>query len=192
MLIPLLVYRKILNESTIKDFHLSQKFLIIVNERVENLTESLNGIFGILWTNGLIDSHVLAPDNENADSWTLYTYLPYQTDCFSLTQIKVATFTPFNSTDNMTLSIDELYPSKLKSFFNCPLYYAPSNAAPFVIFRNDSDGHHVFEGIDISLIQGIAKLLKFSVVYKCPSRGTGHGVVLENGTAFGNMGLVRL
>lgn len=179
-----------MNESTVKDFHLSQRFLIVVNENAKNITEALNGVFSILWKNGLIHSHVLTLDGTSADSWTLYTFMPYQSDCFTLTQIEIATFTKYNFTDKITLSIDELYPSKLKSFFNCPLYYAPSAIAPFVIPRNVSDRHDSIEGIDISIIKEITKLLKLLVVYRYSTYGSGHGIVFENGTASGNLGLV--
>lgn len=164
--------------------------MIVVNENVKNVTEALNVIFNILWKNGLIDSHVLTMDETIAGAWTLYTFKPYQSDCFTLTHIKIAKFTQFNFTDNMTHSIDELYPPKLKNFFNCPLYYAVSMAAPFTIFRNASDINHSLEGIDIEIMDGIAKLLKISVVHTHYSYGTGHGVIFENGTASGNMGLV--
>lgn len=160
--------------------------MIIVNENVSNTTEALAEIFDLLWKNGLVNSHVLTMDS---DVWTLFTFIPYQMDCSTLTQIKMATFTQFNSADNMSLSINELYPPKLKNFFHCPLYYAPSFVAPFAILRNVG-GHEYAEGIDISIIEEIAKLLKLSVVYKYAKVGTGHGLVFDNGTASGNLGLV--
>lgn len=166
---------------------MSQKFLIVINEYAQNITEALNKIFSILWANGLIDSHILTVDEMNANSWTLYTFLAYQSDCFSLTQIKIATFTQLNKTVNMTLSMNELYPLKLKDFFNCPLYYGPSLLSPFVIFRNVSD---LIEGIDVSIVSEIARLLKLNTVYRHSHCGTGHGTVFENGTISGNLGLV--
>lgn len=174
----------------VKDFHSNQRFLIVVNENIRNTTEALDRIFGVLWGSGLIHSHVLTLDDANPDAWSLYTFMPYQSDCFTLTHIKMATFTQFNSSDNMTLSVDEIYPSKLKDFNNCPLYYAPSVVAPFVILRNTPACPNQYEGIDISIISEFARILKLSIVYKYSKFGTGHGLVFDNGTASGNLGLV--
>lgn len=86
--------------------------------------------------------------------------------------------------------MSELFPKKLNNFNNCPLYYAPSIVAPFAMSKNISDKKIDVEGIDIFIIQEIAKLLHLNIVYKIDSHGSGHGIVLDNGTVTGNLGLV--
>ncbi|XP_055298675.1 uncharacterized protein LOC129566616, partial [Sitodiplosis mosellana] len=128
----------ILNENTIHVNHLSQRFIIVVTvEVVQNNTNSLNDIFEILWRNSLINSHVLIQDQPQF--WTLYTFMPYQKDCFNLAQIKIESFTPLNYTENITISADQLFPKKLTNFHQCPLNIAISLVDPFVTLHNTSD-----------------------------------------------------
>lgn len=100
-----------------------------------------------------------------SDQCTLHTFMLYQTDCFTLTHLKVASFTISNFTQNMALSVDELYPEKMRNFNWCPVYVAPSNTRPYVIHLNNSSGNKRYEGIDISIIEQIAKILKMTIVY---------------------------
>lgn len=156
-------HRTVLNESTVNESHLLQKFLIVLTTEAPNSTDALNGIFGILWTNGLINAHVLSKSENH--SWILHTFMPYQQGCVTLTQLKVASFTVFNFSQNMELSFNELYPEKMRNFNWCPVYAVPSNTRPYVIHVIDSGGKVHYEGIDISIIDQIAKTLKMTIVY---------------------------
>lgn len=181
-------FRDILNYSTVRGFHLSQKFLLIITGNVKNATKTLDQTYAVLWKNGLVNSQVLIEDDTK--SWSFFTFMPYQTDCYILSHRKIESFTLFNYTTNMSVLTDELFPKKLNNFNNCPLYYAPSFVAPFAILHNVSDENIHVEGIDIFIIQEIAKLLRFSIVYKIDLQGTGHGMVFDNGTVTGNLGVV--
>lgn len=165
-------------------FHLSQKFLIIITGSDEK-TQVLNKTFGILWENGLIDSQVLIQDQPKY--WSLYTFLPFQHDCSTLSHMKLATFTPFNSTQSMTVSFNELFPKKLHNFHKCPIYIAPIHKRPHVIIHNNSDSGIQIEGIEILIIQQIAKAYNFTIVYKV---GLDRDSLFMNGTATGNFKLV--
>lgn len=182
-------YRDVLNNSTVRRFHFSQKFLLIITQAVENVTKTLNESFAVLWKNSLIESQVLI--QEEAKSWSLFTFMPYEKDCLMLSHRKIESFTLSNYTMNMSLSMSELFPKKLNNFHNCPLYYAPSFVAPFAISKNISSAKIDVEGIDIHIIQEIAKLLHLKIIYKIDSQGTGHGI-LFNGTITGNLGLVSI
>lgn len=177
-----------MNETTVQEFHLSQKFLVIITRRTQNITQNLDEVFQILWTNGFLDSHVLIQEEEK--SWSLHTFLPYQNDCFALTHLKLITFTPFNISGAITLSFQSLYPLKLKNFHKCPLYVAITISNPFIISHNTSDGMYRFEGIDTLIIEQISKVLNFTIVYKLPSTHLKRGTILKNGTAVGAFGLV--
>lgn len=159
-----------------------------MTRRTQNITQHLDEVFQILWKNGLIDSHVLIQVEKK--SWALYTFLPYQSDCFALTHLKLITFTPFNISGAMTLSFQSLYPQKLKNFHKCPLYVATTIANPFIIFHNTSNGMDRFEGIDVLIIEQISRVLNFTIVYKLPASYLKRGTILKNGTAVGAFGLV--
>lgn len=171
-----------------QEFHLAQQFLIIVTDYAKNCSHILSEIFQIMWTNSLINSYVLCQNDDRV--WSLYTFIPYQEDCFTLSHHKVTSFTPLNYTSNMTLSVAELFPQKLKNFNNCSLFVAPSIVDPQILFRNTSDEGKKYRGIDIEIIKLISKSLNFAIKYKTSSHGTGHGVIFQNGTATGNLNLV--
>lgn len=181
------IFRRIIvNDATVQEFHLIQKMLIVILE--SNCGESLNEIFHILWSNGLMDSHVLCQDGN--PFWSLYTFMPYQNDCITLSHHKMVTFTSKNYTNNMALSIKELYPQKMKSFNNCSLYIAIALNDPLSIPPNISNGNFMYRGIDIEIVTQIAKTLNFDVQYVQSNDGHGHGVIYPNGTVTENLKLV--
>lgn len=137
--------------------------MIVFIGNVNDTGKTLNDIFRLLWINGLIDSHVLIQDESKI--WTLYAFMPFQNDCFTPSAINIASFTPFNYTENIAFSIDKLYPKKMKNFYNCPLVAAISSNKPFVIIHNVSDLTNL-EGIDIAIINEISKRLNMTIIYK--------------------------
>lgn len=181
----------ILNDNTIQEYHLSQRFIIVVIvDEVQRNTNSLNEIFELLWKNGLINAHILIQNEPKF--WTLYTFMPYQEDCSNLGAMKIESFTPFNYTENMTVPEDQLFPKKLNDFNRCPLKIATSLVDPFVILYNTSDAKHRYSGIDINAVTGISKLLNFVAVYTKSSDGTGHGIIFSNKSVTGNLKLVHI
>lgn len=174
-----------------KQFHLSQKFLIVITKIAPNFANMLNEVFGIVWENNLMDSHVLIQKQSNI--WSLYTFFPYQNDCSTLKISNVAIFTPYNFTVNLNVSLEKLYPEKLRNLNNCSFYVAPSFIEPFVRYRRNSRFSDVvsqFDGIDINIIKHISKALNFQIVFKRSDYGTGHGQMFENGTVTENLALV--
>lgn len=164
-----------MNESTVQEFHLYRKFLIALTESPKNHTSTLDEVFGILWKNGLMDSHVLIQDANK--SWSLYTFLPYQKDCSTLNHLKFESITKFNSSTSPDMSIDQLYPEKLRNFNGCPLYIPGTVFPPFITLRTSSDGNYRYEGIDISLLNVISKMLNSTIV---PLVKTQHGKLVQN------------
>lgn len=180
--------RDIINETTIQEHHLLEKFMIVITNISQNNTNELSDIFHILWKNGLINSNVLLFDE--SQSWSLYTFIIYRnTDCSIWNIIKLMSSSPFNLTQ-MPLSLEELYPEKLGNFNRCILYIAVSTTKPF-IFSNNSSLASQYSGIENDIITYISKSLNFSTVFKRTSDGTNHGIVFPNQTITGNMKMVH-
>lgn len=130
---------------------------------MQNYIKTLNDIFGIFWNNGLLHSHVLI--EESNQTWSLFTFMPYKNDCFSLASIKLASFTPLNSTKIMNTPMEELYPKKLKNFIKCPLYAAIFHVQPFVILENVSQR---VKGLYVTIINQISRTINSTVVFNIP------------------------
>lgn len=145
----------------------------------------LTRIFKVLWANGLINAHVLFPNEFGI--WSLDAYFPYRIDCIELDHVRISSFTLMNFTETINLSMKQLYPAKLRNFNRCPLFIAPTTSAVYVI-RNTTNGIDQYSGIDINIIEQIAKTLNFQIVYK---RTEKHGDVFENGTMTGSIKMVR-
>lgn len=173
----------------VHEFHLAEKFLIVVTNDTQNYTRSSDEVFELLWRNGLINSHILIKDENSI--WNLNTFSPYRNGCFTLSHLKLASFTQSNFSHTMMPSIGQLYPNKLRNFNGCPVIAAVSLVSPFTIFQNTSDGRNQFKGIEIFIVNHISKTYNFTAVYKRSATDTDNGTVLKNGTVTGNMGLVQ-
>lgn len=165
---------------------MSLKYLIVIDHTESATVETLTRIFKVLWANGLINAHVLTPNEFGI--WSLDTFFPYRSDCTELDHIRIASFTPMNFTKNINLSMKKLYPKKLKNFNRCPLFVAATKSSVYVI-RNTENGIDQYSGIDINIMDQIAKTLNFRIVYKPTDK---HGDVFENGTLTGSIKLVRV
>lgn len=171
-------------DSKLREYHLSLKYLIVVDQSANHTTEILTRIFDVLWKNGLVNAHVLT-QNEH-DVWSLLTFVPYRSDCTKLDHIRVTTFTPLNFTTDINSSMKIFYPEKLKNFNQCPLIVAATQSSVYVI-RTTSNDIDQYKGIDINIITQIAKKLNFRIVYK---RTEKHGDIFDNGTLTGSTQLV--
>lgn len=159
--------------------------MTVLTEFHQNTTSTLNECFEILWNIGLINSHILLQEDTNI--WSLYTFMPYQHDCSTLTHIKFVSFTSSNFT-RIAFSLDQLYPEKLNNFNQCPLNVAASIANPLLFPRNLSDPNNPYKGIDVDIITQISKSLNFTIVFKRSLDG--RGMIFSNGSVTGNMDLV--
>lgn len=167
--------------------------IIVTNETAKNRKNSLNDILNELWMHGLLHSQVLIRvTTQSPHTWSLYTFIPYRCDCFTLSEWKIASFSTVNYTNTMTVpSMAQLFPKKLNNFNRCPLHIAVSIKDPLVVIRNLSDGKLEYKGIDIEITTQIAKILNFNIIYERTTDGTNTGVVLPNKTVTGNLKLVR-
>lgn len=162
--------------------------MIVSTAKGKNAKHTLYRISEVLWKNGLLNSHILIEENGN---WLLYTFMPFQKDCVSVDNVKMEIFTPLNYTQNMMMTVENLYPKKLTNFHQCPLFAGVSYLPPFAFIKNDSNGNAVYRGIDIDIVTQISKELNFAIVFNA-SVGIGRGVFYPNGTTTGNYDLVRI
>lgn len=155
--------RNTLNEDTMHGIHPSGRFLIVVTKLYESEENTLNEGFVVLWRNGLVNSHILI-ENE-ANIWTLNTFLPYENDCVRLTRVKIESFTAYNCSELMTLPIHKLYSKKLTNFKGCPLYSTTNIVVPYVIPKSTSHDTQQFEGIEGVIVNQISESLNFTLVH---------------------------
>lgn len=169
-------------------YRISERFLIVLTiDNVQKNADSLNKIFEILWKNSLINANVLIQDQLRF--WTLYTFMPYQTDCFNLTAIKFESFAPFNYSDDSTVQKNQLFPEKLNDFNQCPVTAASSYQDPFVSRPINVDADTQYKGIEIDIVNQICKSLNSILIHSNLSDGE-HGTIFSNKTLTGNIKLV--
>lgn len=183
--------RKLLSKSTVRTFHLSQGFLIVVTQPMQNIQGCLDKIFENVHVLGLLDVNVLIKD-EVTQIWSLHFYRPYVRNCHSFETIKIKTFTAKNYTNNIdVLRFDDLFPRKEFQFQNCPLIISTFSLEPFVIIRNTTNGSIEYDGIDVRIVNEISKTLHLKPIYMQAPDGKGRGLIYKNGTSTGAIKMVR-
>lgn len=127
--------------------------------------------------------------NESERIWTLVTYLPFIVDCRTLTFHTIATFTLENATNPMNTSFNKLYPGKVMNLGGCKVRIAVIVSEPYVILKRVND-RTKFDGVDVKIVEYVAKKINFTPEYVLSDYGLERGVIYENGTATGAMGMV--
>lgn len=176
--------RSILDSSRLRNYDLSLKYLTVIEHSAKKSNKMLERITEILWKNGLISSHILSEDELGI--WTLYTFIPYQTNCIEIAHFRMASFTPLNFTRSMNLSMEQMYPGKLKNFNQCPLYAVAPMSLPFVKHCS-INGSINYSGIDVNIVTQISRKLNFRIIFEYVNF---HGMILSNSTITGGIGLV--
>lgn len=179
-----------MNETHTHTFHLLQRFLIVVTHDVDNVFETLQAIFGVAMKLNLMDVNVLINDKDS-EMWTLNFYRPYVRNCYTFDIIKIQTFTLDNYTNEINVSSENLFASRIFTFPNCSLFVSTFSLEPFVIIRNDSNGSATFDGIDVIIVNQIAKTLNLRPTYLQPPDGKNRGTIFRNGTTTGAIKLVK-
>lgn len=181
-----------MSKTTVRTFHLSQGFLIIVTHPMKNVKESLDKIFENVTVLGLLDVNVLIKD-ERTQIWSLHFYKPYMRNCYSFDTIQIETFTAENYTNEIRIQhFDDLFPRKDFKFQNCPLFISTFSLEPFVIIRNLRNGSVKYTGIDVQIVNEVAKTLHLKPIYMQAPDGKGRGAIYKNGTSTGAIKMVRM
>lgn len=163
-----------------QEFHLTQKFLVIVMGRSHSINNTLEEAFQKFWTNGLINSHVLIQDA--TESWTLNTFSPHEHDCNALSHLKIQSFTKFNYSSSIELPVSQVYSQKWRDLNGCPLFISPFIISPHVDIVRTPNGKYHYEGLDIEIIDAISKSLNFTAVYNVAPMNAEHAIIAKNRT----------
>lgn len=163
--------------------------MIILTQTAENVKETLRGVFEIVMKLGLLNVNVLI--EEMNSMWTLHLYKPYFRSCDSFEIIKLSTFTTENYTNELQTLQNNLYPSQLIKFPNCPLLISTFSLKPFVIVEKTENGTEIYRGLDVKIVSEISKTLNLNPIYMQSPDKTVRGLIFNNGTVTGAMGMVR-
>lgn len=177
------LYRNLINASALlhRDYKSRKKSLIVITAERSDNELMLNKLFGLAWKFGVLDFNVLLPQRTELQ-WTLVTYLPFQQNCIGLDLHFLSTFYYSNYTNDMNITLDELYPSKNRNFNKCPITIATYNVPPYVMIKNKTiNGQNIsiYDGIEVTVIKNIAKAINLTLRFENIGR---KGDVYENGT----------
>lgn len=161
--------------------------LVVVTAKSENSIKLLDNLFGWAYKNKIANFNVLIQSNS---IWSLVTYMPFKKDCQTHSHHIIATFTLNNVTKSLDIPFNELYPTKMQNLGGCKLRIAVIIFEPWVIL-NQVNNRLKFDGVDVKIIEEIAKKMNFTPEYILPKDGMERGVIFENGTATGAMGMVN-
>ncbi|CAO1431696.1 unnamed protein product [Diamesa serratosioi] len=172
----------------IDDFQSFNKILVQMTAKLFKL----KGYFLIVLTNGTI------PDIQKIfeECWKLYIHnvdVILQED-YSVKLITFIPFKPLRCNDGSPIVINEFlinaqqwksnefFPRKFHNLFNCSIRIVTFENAPGVMQHPDNNNIY---GVDIDLMDNIAKLMNFSLSLEFIAELDGRGYVLENGTCTG-------
>lgn len=181
--------RNILTVKTIRSFHVRQRFLIVLTRSVLNVPDALNEVFVTLNELSLLGSNVLIKD-ETSQTWSFHAFKPYATNCFTFETFQIETFSTENFSTPLNVSLVDLYPKREFKFHECKLFVAAFPFEPFVIVKNASNGTTAFSGIDVQIVNEIARTLNLTPIYMQPKGKKVRGEIFPNGTGFGALGMV--
>lgn len=136
----------------------------------------------------LFNVNVLIQD-EDTPMWSLYFYKPYRRHCHSVDVIKIETFTPENYTKELKVPFTSLFPSRHLKFNYCPLLVSTLSIPPFV-FIPKANGSTTFTGLDVTIVNEIAKTLHLLPIYMLAPDKKNRGSIFQNGTATGAVKMV--
>lgn len=158
--------RQVLNIRFVQSFQI-QKYLIVITKWLPaNETKALlDHIFSSAWKFGIIEISALAY-NTNA-SWSLITYVPYDTeDCITLTYKNLTTLTPANYTTFAATPFTKLFLRKMRNMRKCPVNVVIYPCEPYV-FESREKGRR-YDGIEVRVIDAIARAMNFTPNYILP------------------------
>lgn len=160
-----------LGRSFIQRFQI-QKYLVILSKWFppRETKELLDNIFSAAWKFGIIEIDALVYTT-NA-SWTLVTYLPYDTeDCMTLTYKNLTTLTAANYTRFADIPSAELSIKKMRNMRRCPITVVVYPCEPYVFVAENGTK---FDGIEIQIVEAVAALLNFTPIYMLPQDNDGN------------------
>lgn len=146
--------RQFYKEISVERFHYAGFFTIILTQHMRQ-TE-ITRIFHDCWKHHMINVNVLR--FEEADYQVhIYTFFPY-----SPNHCEYIESTYLFSMGNNSISMkNDMFPNKLRDFFNCPLLLATYSVPPYMILERLADGTYITKGIEGKLYHELAATLNF-------------------------------
>lgn len=120
-------FSDILNTNTVQEHHLKNFSLLSLKNhkiRTKHWMQYLN----------YCDWFACVDSGPN-EFWSLYEFEPFKSGCLVLSKHKFESFSRFNYTGNSTLSMNTLYPKKLRNFNQCPVFVVAPVLQPFSIIH---------------------------------------------------------
>lgn len=166
------------------------KFIVITTTIFQNTKKIIEFIFQKLWTKKVLNAVVMLPRNATDSILDIFSWYPYfRGNCgnsFSRAFIINKCNKGYLETGNL------LFPEKIpRDMNNCPVYARAVIWPPYVILSENKliDGKYVNlkKGIEILILNTVAKVANFNVLYTVSNLNQDWGVLHKNGTATGMM-----
>ncbi|KAF5299275.1 hypothetical protein FQA39_LY02448 [Lamprigera yunnana] len=161
------------------------RFLIISSNTFDHPIEAANAIVGQLWQQHIVNAVVLLADPQNETFSTAYSWYPYSQGVFADSNDKVLLIDKCHF--GRFIFKKSWYPNKVPNNLNgYSLKVQPVIWPPYVLPPKSGQ---FLDGVEIELINLMAKVANFSVIYLNidSTRPGGWGFVYENGTAEGSL-----
>lgn len=143
----------------------------------------IDSIFADCYKRSMLNVNILFPYTKA--SMMMTTYRPFEGNCRQLVRRDLGIFTGTQST--LSGSLANVYPPKALNMNKCKLTVATFASEPLVIVRslNETTYEAQVDGVEVELINELARVLNFVAVFKLPADKQKRGVIDRNGTATG-------
>ncbi|XP_055601619.1 uncharacterized protein LOC129750641 [Uranotaenia lowii] len=180
-------FEKLLNDNDTDSFDVNGLLsIVITNPKI--LEESkVRRIFQDAWRIGITNIIIITSNMSQKSSLVrIYTYMPYHLNhCGEVGAISYHDIYQNSSTDHSV----NLFPNRLRNFYNCSLKAGTFENKPFIILKGtDYNPVANVEGFEAKLIEIVANKLNFQINYMLPTDGYQWGSLEENNST----GLMRL
>lgn len=171
---------EVFNSFEISSFDIHGFYVIAIADSHKNVDKSL--IFKTVWSRSLYNVNLLTKIADGSvECSTFHPFTPHQ--CQSMRPLHLSLFS------NNSWNTKNLFPSKLKNFFKCPLKVGLS-ASSFQEVKYDN-GTVDYLGADEAILKSLAAALNFVPHYDFNPVPFSHGTVLPNGSSSGVLSQVR-
>nr|CAI5838107.1 unnamed protein product [Callosobruchus analis] len=181
--------RDVQHDMVSKEYSLnSHGYYVIVLTASDQVWEDINAIVKLMWEQHLINGIILLRSQNSSKIFDIYTWYAFTSKYCSepperIELLDTCSYGTF--TENRTILKDRL-PTRLN---NCTIKAGYTNTPPYVMRLKDRSLHckdypHTRHGIEVNLLNLVAKKLQFNVLYFTGEDG---GDIYSNGTATGNL-----
>ncbi|XP_055842726.1 uncharacterized protein LOC129909677 [Episyrphus balteatus] len=167
-----------------RQYHTDGKHLIVISQSLEKdeTLALIQNVFDSLFERFIVNVELIVR-NATTGLVDFYTFFPVSSSyCFNVIPSLHNTFD-----GSHTLKPLNLFPRKFVNFFGCPLVLTTFDFPPHV-FMSRENGKVKVRGLDISILNGVAWKLNFSI--QVIDTGV-RGIMLPNGTLTGTLAVLK-